>query len=600
MNMSLRQKIIIILFIFITFITIALGYYSFYTSKTQIIKKVSTTNLAVISVIDNNIERMKRTISDWVTVFSLSSVVQDGLRSTDELTNSLESQLYTGTMSSIMNQMLVTGNFDYMALYGKPSIPLYQVATDDSSGAKAFGEISPSPIYQETLLLNGASLWFPLNHDNNVFIDTNRNEKIGMTRLIRSTLDGNQLGFIFIGVNKDTIRNQYLKNMYDDEHGIVILDKNDSPLLTAGKQFYDTDSAEYTFIKDRRIMSKPDSRVITSNGEELLLSYSQINNEWKILYAVPLSALTKELNSIKFFVYLVIIICLLLSIPVMLILTHFLISPLKNLLMSMRRFQNGNFDEKVEIKYRDEIGQLSRGYNTMVANIKSLVDDVYVLRLKEQEAEWKALQSQINPHFLYNMLDTIFWEAERTGQERISEMVINLSRLFRLSLNRGSSLTTLSKEKELIRLYLTLQHMRFQERLEFKLDIPEELDQHVIIKLILQPFIENALIHGIEKKREGGKVTVSAARQQDMIEFIIVDSGSGMTKDKLEQITQVQARQDFTSIDTDGYAIQNVIQRLQHYYKQNYKLTYHSEPGQGTRVTLLIPASIHLLEESNL
>ncbi len=214
------------------------------------------------------------------------------------------------------------------------------------------------------------------------------------------------------------------------------------------------------------------SKVITVEGKDLLLSYSTGENDWQILYTVPLSLLTNELNSIKLFVFLMIICWLFLSIPILMLLSSFLTAPIKNLLMSMRRFQNGQFDEKINIKYGDEIGHLSHGYNNMVANIKALVDDVYVLRLREQEAELKALQSQINPHFLYNMLDTIFWEAEAAGGERIGEMIINLSRLFRLSLNRGKSFTNVSKERELLELYLSLQKMRFKDSLEYQISTP--------------------------------------------------------------------------------------------------------------------------------
>nr|WP_255570478.1 sensor histidine kinase [Cohnella sp. CFH 77786] len=574
----------------ITIVALTLGYYSFQTSESQIVKKVSSTNLAVLKVIDNNIAGMQRTIADWVTVFSLSSAVQNSLQVPDSDKNDLSAALYSGTMSSIMNQMLITGNFDYLALYGQDNAPLHEVATDGSSGSGSFDAIRQSETYRRTLALSGASYWFPLTDRNNVFIENNRKEKIGMSRIIRSTLTGKNIGFIFVGVNKDTIRNQYLKNLYDEEHGILLLDEQGLPLLAAGKPFYRADDPDLAFARSAAPL-QASSKVVDIGGEDLLLSYSQINNGWRILYAVPMSSLTKELNSIKLLVAVIILACLALSVPLMMVLTSFLTAPIRNLLQSMKRFQNGQFDEKVEVKYRDEIGLLSRGYNTMVASIKSLVDDVYVLRLKEQEAEFKALQSQINPHFLYNMLDTIFWEAESAGQERISEMVINLSRLFRLSLNRGKSFTSVAKEKELIGLYLSLQQMRFKNKLRYEIDIPPELDSYILLKLTLQPFIENALVHGIERKREGGTVRVNGELKSGYLRFTIEDDGSGMEASTLKEITEIRSDNDvYTSPDTGGYAVQNVIQRLRHYYRDDYELNYASEPGVGTRVELIVPA----------
>ncbi|KUP21703.1 sensor histidine kinase [Paenibacillus sp. DMB5] len=597
-NTSLKTKIVLVFIVMITLITSALGLYSFQTSKKQIVNKVSTTNLSVIRLIDNNIVEMQKSIKDWVTVFSLSPVVQDALQNEPDSNVDLESQIYSGTMSAIMNQMLVTGNFDYLSLYGQDEQPLYQVATDDSSGPGSYSRIVSSDVYKQTLEYNGASYWYPLNSANNVFIDVNRNEKIAMSRIVRSTLNGRNIGLIFVGINTDTIRKRYLKDLYDASHGIVILDQNGIPFLTAGKSFYN--EQEPLQLPKAGNGNEDGSQIINLNGEDLLLTYTQSNAGWQILYAVPLDTLTKELNSIKLFVVITILVSLLLSVPLMLVLSNFLTAPIKKLLYSMRRFQNGHFDEKVEVRYRDEIGLLSRGYNTMVGNIKTLVDEVYVLKLKEQEAELKALQSQINPHFLYNMLDTIFWEAESAGQDKISEMVINLSRLFRLSLNRGKSFTSVAKEKELIQLYLSLQQMRFRDKLSYSIDIPDNLDSCVILKLSLQPFIENALVHGIERKREGGTVSITGVQDGGYLHFVIEDNGIGMDEATIAQITDVQEDGDIhTEANTGGYAVANVIQRFRLYYKDQFRIQYSSEPGSGTRVELIIPVTSEALEESH-
>jgi two-component system sensor histidine kinase YesM len=437
--------------------------------------------------------------------------------------------------------------------------------------------------------LSGASYWFPLTEENNTFIQNNRNDKIGMTRIVRDVKNGKNIGFIFVGVNKKTIMNRYLNNMYDRDHGIVILDENGALMLSAGKEFYNGNEQELRQLRDNSGGSG--SKVISVGGEDLLLSFSSGEQGWQILYTVPLSLLTNELNSIKLFVALMIVGWLLLTIPILMLLSSFLTAPIKNLLQSMRRFQNGQFDEKIEIKYGDEIGHLSRGYNNMVANIKALVDDVYVLRLREQEAELKALQSQINPHFLYNMLDTIFWEAEAAGQERIGEMIINLSRLFRLSLNRGKSFTSVSKERELLELYLSLQKMRFKDLLGYEIQIPPDLDAYVILKLSLQPFVENAIVHGIERQRGGGFIRISGRRDGHQLYFRIEDDGPGMSPKAMEQIKEMRSESDtYTAKETGGYAVQNVHERLRHFYKDNFELRFSSEPGAGTIVEIRIPA----------
>lgn len=591
MNLSIKYKIFILFYSLIVLITLTLGYYSYQTSSKQIVNKVSVTNLGIIREIDNNISSLRKNIADWVSVFSLSSEIQNLLVSSPNQTGPLDTQLYSGPTASLMNQMLVTMNFDYWSLYGQSTAPLFQESTDGSSGSFGLDFIKKSEIYKRTAEMNGASYWFPLTADNNVFIQDNRNDKLGMTRIIRNVKNGSPVGFIFVGINNESIRKSYLKNLYDQDHGILIIDKSGFPVLKAGLELYDSQSQQL-IVSKLQGHSEAGSMIIDRSGEELLVSYSEPNDYgWRVLYAVPLALLTKELSSIKVFVVVLILGCLLLSIPFMVILTTFLTAPIKTLLRSMKRFQNGHFNERVDIKYRDEIGELSRGYNSMVANIKTLVDDAYVLHIKEQEAELKALQSQINPHFLYNMLDTIFWEAEAAGQSRISEMIVNLSRLFRLSLNRGKSFTSVSKEKELISLYLALQQMRFNDLLQYRIDIPDDLDDYVILKLTLQPFIENAINHGIESKRGGGTLTVTGSKEEDSLVFVIEDDGAGMDEATVRSMLEVKSGTDvYTAKETGGYGVQNVVERLRHYYKDRYSLKVTSEPGTGTRVKMKIPA----------
>ncbi len=591
LNMRIKYKIFILFYSLIVIVTLTLGYYSFQTSKKQIVSKVSSTNLGVLKEVDNNISILQKNIADWVTVFSLASEIQAVLRKDPTESAQLDAVLYNGPMSSIMNQMLITGNFDFIALYGKGRFPLFQESTDGSGGANHLEEIKKSAVYKKSLELNGASYWFSLTDENSQLIQDNRNKKIGMSRIIRNTANGSALGFMFVGINEETIRNTYLKNLFDQDRGIVILNEKGQTLLEAGKNFYDPMDSALGFINDRQTL-QAGSRIVQVNGEELLLTYSDRNeNGWRTLYAVPTGLLTKELNSIKIFVAVLIGLCLLLSIPIMVLLSSFLTAPIKTLLQSMKRFQNGRFDERVDIKYKDEIGELGRGYNSMVGNIKTLVDDVYLLQIKEKEAELKTLQSQINPHFLYNMLDTIFWEAETAGQTKISEMVINLSRLFRLSLNRGKSFTSVAKEKELIEMYLSLQKMRFQDLLEYKVDIPDNIAGYVILKLSLQPFIENALVHGIEKQRGGGFVHVTGSLEGNSLRFVIEDNGPGMDEEKLKLIMETGNESDvYTELEVGGYAIQNVNARLRYYYKDGYSLKYYSEPGKGTSVVITIPA----------
>jgi two-component system sensor histidine kinase YesM len=239
----------------------------------------------------------------------------------------------------------------------------------------------------------------------------------------------------------------------------------------------------------------------------------------------------------------------------------------------------------------DEITELGMSFNIMIGKIRELLD----AKLKEQEdlkkAELRALQAQINPHFLYNTLDTIIWmaEAQKTGQ--VIEIVSALSSFFRLSLSKGRDWITIEEELERTRSYLTIQKMRYRDILDFKIEADEEVLANTILKLILQPLVENALYHGIKNKRGGGMIIVRA-RQNNENEVLleVEDNGIGLTPEKLEQLL-AELNDDSGEMKLEsGFAIGNVNKRIRLYYGRQYGLSLRSEYNTGTCAILVIPA----------
>lgn len=590
LDLSIRLKIFIVFYSVISLITLSIGIYSYLTVKKEIVDKVSVTNIGMIAQIGNGISAMQKQIEDWATVFISSQPVQSKLSPNGSSGESLESTLYDGPTASIMAYMLTTSIFDYLSLYGTADSPLFIESTGYGGAPYPLSIIHDSSIYSEIKQRNGAPYWFSSTENQDIFFHDNPSDMIGMSRIVRNVYNGDHIGLLFVGIHSDTVRKLYLKNLYDNEHGIFMLDQNGTPLLQAGMPQYQTDEF-FKVLSEIDIQTQTGTKIISINGEKLLVTYSTMDPQgWRTFYTVPFAFLTNELSTIREFVLILIVVCLILSLPLMLVSTTFLTAPIKTLQRSMKRFQNGNFEERVDIKYRDEIGELGRGFNSMVSRISSLVNDVYLLKISEKEAELKALQAQINPHFLYNMLDTIFWEAQASGNKKISDMIISLSRLFRLNLNRGSSLTSVAKEKELIGHYLALQKMRFEEKLQYHIEIPTELDEYVILKLILQPFIENAITHGIEKRHGGATVKVSGHLVNNYLEFLIEDNGVGMDELTVKKIMDyVPQSNSNLSSDTSGYGIHNVFARLQHFYNEQFTLRIESQIGVGTKVFLQVP-----------
>ena len=241
----------------------------------------------------------------------------------------------------------------------------------------------------------------------------------------------------------------------------------------------------------------------------------------------------------------------------------------------------------------DEITELGMSFNIMIGKIKELLDS----KIKEQEnlkkAELRALQAQINPHFLYNTLDTIIWMAESKKTNQVVEIVSALSNFFRISLSKGMDWITIGEEVERIRSYLTIQKMRYQDILDFKIEVEEDIAENTILKLILQPLVENALYHGIKNKRQGGTISVRARRKgEDEVLLEVEDDGIGFTSEKLAQL-RAELDDDSGDIKLEsGFGIGNVNKRIRLYYGKPYGLSVQSEYTTGTCVTLVIPAKM--------
>lgn len=239
----------------------------------------------------------------------------------------------------------------------------------------------------------------------------------------------------------------------------------------------------------------------------------------------------------------------------------------------------------------DEITELGMSFNIMIGKIRDLLE----AKVKEQEnlkkAELRALQAQINPHFLYNTLDTIIWMAEAQKTDQVIEIVSALSKFFRISLSKGKDWITIGEEVERTRSYLTIQKMRYRDIMDFRIEMDDAVSSFTILKLILQPLVENALYHGIKNKREGGIIVIRAKLKDDKkILLEVEDNGIGFTSEKLSQL-EAELEDDSDDIRLEsGFGIGNVNKRIRLYYGKEFGLSVRSEYFTGTCVTLVIPA----------
>ena len=268
------------------------------------------------------------------------------------------------------------------------------------------------------------------------------------------------------------------------------------------------------------------------------------------------------------------------------VLSYTFTRPIGRLKNAMKQVEAGDFEIQVESKAHDEIGMLIQSFNYMVSRLRQLIMEVYQQKLAQKNAELTALQAQINPHFLYNTLDSINWMLIEKGEWEISDVVVSLGDILKYSLHGEEMFVLFEEELKYIESYLCIQKNRLEDRLTVQIEIDEEAKLCFVPKLILQPIVENAILHGIEKKKEMGRIQIHAIVREGTLEIRVTDDGIGMQPDRL-----MRFRESIMSDEISGKHIgmRNVHRRIQLHFGEAYGLKIDSEWQKGTTVTILLP-----------
>lgn len=262
-------------------------------------------------------------------------------------------------------------------------------------------------------------------------------------------------------------------------------------------------------------------------------------------------------------------------------------NPVKNLCEVTKQVSEGNLSVRANIGEGREIRELSDSLNVMIDKINELLEQVTKEQIRLRKAEFELLQSQINPHFLYNTLDAIVWLAESGEQEKVVNMVGSLSEFFRMSLNQGKEIVTIQEEIQHVRSYLEIQQVRYQDILQYDIRIPEEVEQCRIPKITIQPLIENALYHGIKNKRGLGKIWVSGKKEGELLIIRVEDNGIGISEERLEQVKNKILSK--SPVSEGIYGLYNVNERIRLNFGEAYGIDIESEYQNGTSVSIVLP-----------
>lgn len=423
---------------------------------------------------------------------------------------------------------------------------------------------------------------------------TGKSSNLCLTRVVKTLASYKVLGVLIISINEDYLNSLVRSEPYDtffvDDRG-HIFSAADRGLL--GKNFADTRLSVIYGMNEGTVdidyMDKPAKAIIKR------FDPSVYNGSYKIITIVPVSVIEEQANSSALLVAGIMTISLLLAFILILIFSNAISKRIKILSRDMHKVALGNFDITPVITGEDEIGQLFTDMNVMANSIRDLVQEVYVtkaqkdkLAIRQKEIKLELLANQINPHFLFNTLETIRMKAHVNGQKELAEIVKLLGRIMRRNLEIGSEMITVESEVEFVQCYLEIQKFRYGNRINYDIFFEDEEIKNVrILPLTIQPLVENAIVHGLEFKEDEGHVSVRLYRKNFYLFISVQDDGEGMTNEKLQEV--LDSLDDMEDSPGKRVGLRNVHQRLKLFYGEEYGLRIYSQKNGGTKIDIMLP-----------
>ncbi|MEW9667293.1 sensor histidine kinase [Ammoniphilus sp. 3BR4] len=393
------------------------------------------------------------------------------------------------------------------------------------------------------------------------------------------------------GILLFNIREDFFKKVMNDsligENGYLVLASQDGYMTF--KQVDQKYQLNEEVLNHLQKMNKENGRFEFQkpNGNKMIVVYDTIGvNRWKVAAVFPEEDILKRVNYIKLVTLSVIILLIAVAVPLASLLARYITRPISYLANHMKIIQKGNLDVKLDVTGASEIGILYKGIRDLVVRVNILLDQIRKEQETKRQLELAVMQAQINPHFLYNTLYSIKGLCDMNLNQDASSMVTALSNYFRISISRGQEIISVQDETEHIRNYLFIQEMRYGDDFTYDLDIDPQISGYSIIKLTLQPLVENAIYHGVKQTRGIGHIQVKGYAIENNLCFEVRDNGAGMSHERLDEIRLALKNKDSQKI---GFGMRSVHERIQIHYGKDYGLTIDSEPGQGTVVKVLIP-----------
>lgn len=566
MNLKLRKKMFLIYVCTALIPLVCLTYYSYTMSKKQLEEQQYKTLESTIEQTNQNLQNKLKNYSAITSYIYINDPLRNYLST--HYTNDIEyidayhyiNQLFKGILalnSDVDSAVIYTANStlpsdgEFIQHITKETVQQNWF----KNIMKSSGQIQISPVY--------------LNKDRKYIFSVSR-------KLNFSSIEY-PYGILIINIPENELYSLIEKN--NEKQTIYITDEHGTVLSAKEKKVIGKPIKKLIPLNDISINEKGSFTTTLANKESLVV-YAKMKNGWVTYAIVPVTRFLKDTHKTTFEILSFALISAVIALLLIYITTRFFMRRIEWLYQAFRRVEKGDFNFQPGMFSNDEIGLLSKAFANMAKQLKQLIQENYEKEVLKKEAEMNMMQAQINPHFLYNTLSSISSLALINKDVKIYQMVQHLSKFYRTSLSKGKNIITIKDEIELTKHYVYIQQTRFQDLIHLHYDIDEALNDCQTVKLILQPFVENSINHGMNEELQQIEITIRCYQKGHLIYLEIKDNGSGMNQ---ETVTELETSKAI------GYGIRNVNERIKLFFGDQYGVHIESKKDEGTKVQIVLP-----------
>ncbi|RFB12057.1 sensor histidine kinase [Bacillus sp. HNG] len=582
-NKSIMTKLFVFSSILVVFPVLAVGLISYKTSSIQLEEEFEQSSRQIMEQVETHIEYYEQD-------FEITSL---------KIINSPDFKVLLGTDHALNNQEVAESARNVLknAAYSRPDISNITAILDNGLVIDTLGQRNYYPatkIEDEYWYSSLPKTGMVMLVSRTLKIKDKEEPVISLVRRLYNPHTLKPIGILVIDINFRRIREISSMVTLSENGYFFILDNK-------GHYVYHPDShklgtrVEYTQLL--KLGVEESGSLIIENGRKEFVSYSLSSNlGWRFFTAVPYQDLRGPIKEIGTVITWTIVISLIFAYFWGTVFTVRIVRPIRRLQRYMKEVEVGNLSGRIKVESSDEIGQLTRGFNNTVERLSNLLEEVYVSKLNEaelslykKETELKVLQSQINPHFLHNSLETIRGMALEEGKEEIASISYSLGKLLRYNLRNNLPIVSFGEEIKVAELYLQIQKYRFEERFTYSFVIPDWVKDQKVVKFSLQPILENCFAHAFGTNFENIKITIKVELSSEANYIIrIIDNGKGMDEEVLEELDRKLA-QHTINLDGQHIGIMNVHQRIRYLFGEQYGVSIESQKGVGTQVNITLP-----------